>query len=95
MILLILMDLYHPSDYFNDEFEAKNLKKKAYQEEEIKFEAGSQISALEENVSNENLIPIEEDEGEMALPESGNKLKSTFQKTAQKSSEKHTFSKTK
>jgi hypothetical protein len=46
------MDLYHPSDYFNDEFEAKNLKKKAYQEEEIKFEAGSQISALEENVSN-------------------------------------------
>ena len=33
MVLLILMDLRHPDDYFVDEHEAKNLKKKIYEED--------------------------------------------------------------
>ena len=38
MILLILMDLKHADDYFVDEHEAKNLKKKIYEEDEYNFE---------------------------------------------------------
>jgi hypothetical protein len=50
MILLILMDMRHPDDYFLDEHEAKNLKKKVYQEDEIKF--GEDFNnPLEDNVS--------------------------------------------
>jgi len=37
MILLILMDMRHPDDYFIDEHETKNLKRKIYEEDEIKF----------------------------------------------------------
>lgn len=37
MILLMLMDLRHADDYFLDEHESKNLKKKAYQEDEVRF----------------------------------------------------------
>jgi hypothetical protein len=33
MIILMVMDLKHPDDYFIDEHEAKNLKKKVYQED--------------------------------------------------------------
>jgi hypothetical protein len=32
VIILMIMDLKHPDDYFVDEHEAKNLKKKVYQE---------------------------------------------------------------
>lgn len=39
MLILILMDLRHSDDYFSDEHEAKNLKKKIYEEDSIKFEA--------------------------------------------------------
>ena len=34
VILLLLLDLRQPSDYFVDEHEAKNLKKKMYMEDE-------------------------------------------------------------
>jgi len=29
----MLMDLHHPSDYFIDEHETKNMKKKVYEED--------------------------------------------------------------
>jgi len=31
------MDMRHPDDYFIDEHETKNLKRKIYEEDEIKF----------------------------------------------------------
>ena len=37
MVLLILMDLRHSDDYFHDEHEAKNLKRKIYEEDSVKF----------------------------------------------------------
>ena len=37
MVLLILMDLRHTDDYFHDDHEAKNLKRKIYEEDSIKF----------------------------------------------------------
>jgi hypothetical protein len=37
MILLILMDMRHADDYFVDEHEAKNLKRKIYEEDSYKF----------------------------------------------------------
>lgn len=37
MVILILMDLRHSDDYFHDEYEAKNLKRKIYEEDSIKF----------------------------------------------------------
>jgi hypothetical protein len=37
MALLILMDLRHADDYFYDEHEAHNLKKKIYEEDSYKF----------------------------------------------------------
>jgi hypothetical protein len=50
MIFLILMDLKHEDEYFNDEHEAKNLKKKVYEEDEIKFDMDV-VNPMEENVS--------------------------------------------
>jgi hypothetical protein len=81
MIILILMDLKHSDDYFSDEHEARNLKKKAYQEEEIKFEEDLN-NPLEDNISREQLMHLQEDEGDMALPPSATKFQSTFDKNA-------------
>lgn len=39
---------------------------------------------MEDNVSHEQLVQIQEDEGDMALPPSATKFQSTFQKTAPK-----------
>ena len=79
------MDLKHEDEYFNDEHEAKNLKKKVYEQDQIKF--GMDMgNAMEENVSHEQLIEVQYDEGEgdMALPPSATKFQATFAKTADK-----------
>jgi hypothetical protein len=39
---------------------------------------------MEDNVSHEQLMQIQEDEGDMALPPSATKFNSTFQKTTPK-----------
>lgn len=79
------MDLKHEDEYFNDEHEAKNLKKKVYEEDEIKFDMDV-VNPMEENVSHQQLIQVQYDEGEgdMALPPSATKFQATFAKTADK-----------
>jgi hypothetical protein len=52
VILLMLMDLHHPADYFIDEHETKYFNKKFGDEDEIKFDKISDGNPLEENVSN-------------------------------------------
>ena len=37
MIILLLLDLKHPHNYFIDELETQNMKKKMYQEDDEKF----------------------------------------------------------
>ena len=79
------MDLKHEDEYFNDENEAKNLKKKVYEQDQIKFDM-DMGNPMEENVSHQQLIEVQYDEGEgdMALPPSATKFQATFAKTEDK-----------
>ena len=79
------MDLKHEDEYFNDEHEAKNLKKKVYEQDQIKFDV-DMGNPMEENVSHQQLIEVQYDQGEgdMALPPSATKFQATFAKTADK-----------
>ena len=62
MIVLLLMDLKHPHNYFIDELETQNIKNKMYQEEDEKFSFGNSekdggVNAG--NLSRQNLIQAE------------------------------------
>ena len=72
----------HPDDYFIDEHQTKNLKRKIYQEDEIKFQKLGE--GRSEDGSSGMIVNLEEDEGQMALPSTGHKFKSTFQHTNRK-----------